>query len=196
MYRVNLLTPEAEGSAYVRRSAGLWTWTGRAAALLLAVGYGLFLLAFHMSGLQLMRQQSALELLEPEIRAALELRADRERAEARLGAWREAANHGGEWVDVLGQVTGALPADVWLTSLRLVRGEEDTDRPGRPGAAVVRLEGAGGSLSSVGLFLHSLQRRPCFSSAQLQTARESKDGVLVFAIDLRLAGDGRGVAFE
>lgn len=196
MYKVNLLTSEFEGSALTSRSTGVWTWTRRAAALLLVLGYGLFLLTFVMSGLYLKRQQSALDRLGPEILAALELRAERESAEARLGAWREAANHGEEWVVILGQLNSTLPADVWLTSLRLVPGEKGIDQPDRPGAAAMRLEGAGRSLSSVGLFLHNLHRLPCFSDAQLEEVKESTDGVLVFAINLRLAGDGHVVAFE
>lgn len=231
MPRVNLLTPEVRGSANVRRPAGAWTSTaGRAAALLLVAGYALFLLAAYASGLELERHRAALALLEPEVQAVLELRAERERAESRLQAWREAANHGGEWADLLGQVTGVLPADIWLTSVHLVPGEEDRNPGANPGgtsgaggadeernpggnpdggasggagageeppaAAVVRIEGAAGTLASVGRLLHGLQRRPCFSGAELQTVREGKDGVLVFAVDVRLAGDGRVAAFE
>jgi len=227
MPRVNLLTSEVQGSANVRRPAGAWTTVGRAAALLLVAGYALFLLAVYVSGLELKRHRAALAFLEPEVQAVLELRAERERAESRLQAWREAANHGGEWADLLDQVTGVLPADIWLTSVHLVPGEEE-QKPGgnlggtsgggageerNPGgnpdggagggageeppvAVVVRIEGAGGTLASVGRFLHGLQRQPCFSGAELQSVREGKDGVLVFAVDVRLAGNGRVAAFE
>jgi Tfp pilus assembly protein PilN len=233
MPRVNLLTSEVRDSANVRRSAGAWSTAGRAAALLLVAGYALFLLAAYASGLELERHRAALALLEPEVQAVLELRAERERAESRLQAWREAANHGGEWADLLGQVTGVLPADIWLTSLHLVPGEEEPKpepaasppavhhplvpgeeerNPGEnpdggagggggageepPVAVVVRIEGAAGTLASVGRFLHGLQRRPCFSGAELQSVREGKDGVLVFAVDVRLAGNSRVAAFE
>lgn len=190
MYRLNLLDSETRRSLFRFSGWGFRTRTGRAAALLLLAAYGAFLLALHVSDLQLKRHESALRGLEPEIQSALALSADRESAEAKLDAWLRAADPGWDWVAVLGLVGGALPPDVQLTALSLVPGEQDAERPEQAEAAVVHLEGIAGSLPSLGFFVHGLQRLDCFSKTELQAARENKDGVLVFVITLKLAGDG------
>lgn len=182
-YRVNILPDElARGDQPTGlRLPSRPVLIGLVSGVLLLGAYGAFLSSWFSAGQELEETRVQLRALEPTLQKVEEVRAAKEKAQARVDAWRGIMNERAVWTPLLDDLQYSLPVDMWFT--RVTIGERKTMAQGEkestfeiPGVSMITIEGSSLSVPSVGVFVRNLQLLSYFSSVEVIEITEDKEG--------------------
>lgn len=145
-YKVNLLPPELQRESIIdtRRLVRLAAVTLVAAVVV--GGYGYFLLQLVLMKGELAETRRRLAALEPTVARVEKMREERRTAEETARALTQLLNGRLAWSGMLAEINYALPRDMWLDKLVILR-EQQAQAPEKKGGPA---QGAGGGPSPAG----------------------------------------------
>lgn len=145
-YKVNLLPPELQRESIIdtRRLVRLAAVTLVAAAVV--GGYGYFLLQLVLMKGELAETRRRLAALEPTVTRVEKMREERRTAEETARALTQLLNGRLAWSGMLAEINYALPRDMWLDKLVILR-EQQAQAPEKKGGPA---QGAGGGQAPAG----------------------------------------------
>ncbi|MGQ9531245.1 MAG: PilN domain-containing protein [Desulfotomaculales bacterium] len=145
-YKVNLLPPELQRESIIdtRRLVRLAAVTLTVAAVV--GGYGYFLLQLVMMKGELAETRQRLAALEPTVARVNKMREERRTAEETARALTQLLNGRLAWSGMLADINYALPRDMWLDKLEILKQQQAQASEKKGGPA----QGAGGGPSSAG----------------------------------------------
>ncbi|MEW6447048.1 MAG: PilN domain-containing protein [Bacillota bacterium] len=187
MYKVNLLPPElvsrAELGEAPRRPPVIVVFVCVAGLLCLVyIGFAFYIYSARAKVTEIKHELAA---LEPEIQQVEALQSKTALLKNRAAAWRQITENRKTYYHFFKDLNRLLPVDMWLMSVDMAQ-----PKVGDPVHVVI--EGATGSLASVGVYINNLSGLPYLNGVTLKELKqETPVAVTVFTVDAYISDGGR-----
>lgn len=185
-YKVNLLPPALQRESVIdtRRLVRLAAVTLVAAAVV--GGYGYFLLQLVLMKGELAETRQRLAALEPTVARVNKMREERRTAEETARALTQLLNGRLAWSGMLADISYALPRDMWLDKLEILKEQQAPAGEKKGGSA----QGTGGGQSPAGAGAQSSTTTGGAAGAQAGAAPPRPDRVVVEGYSRSVASVG------
>lgn len=202
MYKVNLLPDELIQPGVDFKKA-LRTCSAVLLFVVISVSYGFFLYQLSQSKTELARLQKNAADRQPELELLESLKKQRTELEKAASDLDGIVDNRVTWSPIIAEINSNVPADVFLTALRIYcegiktsEAERQVPGDGRKGITAappvpntVSIQGESRSVLPVGVFVNGLLKVEYFSEVRINDIHENQEkGTLAFSITALVSG--------